>query len=62
MQVPPSAVRMTNGTALELPGFRSVTSPMRPILSPSTPDQLRPHPPFHLIDPMLPDCGWWPRC
>ncbi|ABL71082.1 MULTISPECIES: hypothetical protein [Paracoccus] len=51
-QVPASAIRLVDGTALELPGFRYVTSPIRPILAPSTSDQLQPDPPFHLIDPM----------
>lgn len=52
MQVPPSTILLTNGNTLELPGFRFVTSPIRPILAPSTPDQLQADPPFHLIDPM----------
>ncbi|MTH64050.1 nonribosomal peptide synthetase MxaA [Paracoccus shanxieyensis] len=50
-QVPPSRIRLSDGTALDLPGFRFVTSPIRPILAPSTVDQLQPDPPFHLIDP-----------
>lgn len=51
-QVPPSAIRLLDGTAVELPGFRYVTSPIRPILATSTQDQLQADPPFHLIDPM----------
>lgn len=51
MEVPSSAIRLADGTATELPGFRFVTSPIRPILAPSTPDQVQPDPPYHLIDP-----------
>ncbi len=53
-RVPPSAIRLADGTGLELPGFRYVTSPIRPILAPSTAKQLQPDPPFHLIDPVPP--------
>lgn len=48
--VPDVPLRLLDGTPLRLPGFSYVTSPIRPILAPSTPDQLQPDPPFHLID------------
>lgn len=51
MQVPASPIQLADGTAMTLPGFRFVTSPIRPILAPSTGDQLQPDPPFHLINP-----------
>lgn len=49
--VPPQPIRLTDGTAIQLPGFAFVTSPIRPIMAPSTPDQLQPDPRFRLIDP-----------
>lgn len=51
-QVPASAIRLADGTGAELPGFRYVTSPIRPILARSDPGQMQPDPPFHLIDPV----------
>lgn len=48
--VPAFPLRLMDGTRLDLPGFTYVTSPIRPILAPSTPDQLQPDPPYHLID------------
>jgi len=50
-QVPDSPVRLMDGTRFALPGFSYVTSPIRPILAPSTPDQMQGDPPYHLIDP-----------
>lgn len=49
-QVPAFPMRLMDGSRLDLPGFSYVTSPLRPILAPSTPDQLQPDPPYHLID------------
>lgn len=49
-QVPPSAIRLVDGSPLQLPGFRYVAAPLRPITAPSTADQLQADPPFHLID------------
>lgn len=49
-QVPDSPVRLMDGTRFALPGFAYVTSPIRPILAPSQPDQMQPDPPYHLID------------
>lgn len=49
-QVPDSPLRLTDGTRFVLPGFGYVTSPIRPILAPSVPDQMQADPPFHLID------------
>ena len=51
-EVPASAIRLTDGTATELPGFTFVTSPLRPITAPSSPDQMQREPAFHLIDPL----------
>ncbi len=48
-EVPGSEIRLTDGERVGLPGFEFVTSPIRPILAPSTPDQLRPDPPFRLV-------------
>lgn len=44
------AIRLSDGRSLSLPGFSFVTSPIRPILAPSTPDQLQPDPDYRLID------------
>lgn len=49
-EVPAFPLRLMDGTRLDLPGFAYVTSPLRPILAPSTPDQMQPDPPYHLID------------
>lgn len=49
-QVPAFPMRLMDGTRLDLPGFSYVTSPIRPILAPSTPEQLQADPPYHLID------------
>lgn len=48
--VPPQSIRLTDRTAIQLPGFAFVTSPIRPIMAPSTRDQLQPDPRFRLID------------
>lgn len=50
-EVPPSPIRLSDGSAALLPGFAFVTSPIRPLMAPSTRDQLQPDPRFHLIDP-----------
>ncbi|ARC37321.1 nonribosomal peptide synthetase MxaA [Paracoccus yeei] len=49
-KVPDVPLRLMDGTRFALPGFSFVTSPIRPILAPSTPDQVQPDPPYHLID------------
>lgn len=49
-EVPGAPIRLTDGTEAHLPGFRFVTSPIRPLAAPSTPDQLLPDPVYHLID------------
>lgn len=48
-QVPASPIRLSDGSALSLPGFSFVASPLRPITDTSGPDRLQPDPPFHLI-------------
>lgn len=53
-EVPPSTIRLTDGSTMELPGFGFVTSPLRPITAPSSPEQMRSEPAFHLID-LLPN-------
>lgn len=50
-EVPPSAIRFSDGTETQLPGFSFVTSPLRPITDRSSPDQMQPEARFHLIDP-----------
>ncbi|RMC36617.1 nonribosomal peptide synthetase MxaA [Paracoccus alkanivorans] len=50
-EVPSSPIRLSNGAEAVLPGFSFVTSPIRPLTAPSSPDQLLPDPEFRLIDP-----------
>lgn len=50
-EVPPSPIRLSDGTQTRLPGFRFVTSPIRPLAAPSTGDQLLADPVYRLIDP-----------
>lgn len=50
-EVPPSAIRFSDGSGAQIPGFRFVTSPLRPLTDPTSPDQLLPDPRFRLIDP-----------
>lgn len=48
-EVPPSPVRLSDGTEMNLPGFVFVAAPLRPITDQSSPAQLLPDPPFRLI-------------
>lgn len=50
-EVPGATIRLSDGSEARLPGFVFVTSPIRPILAPSTRDQLQPNPPFLRVDP-----------
>lgn len=50
-EVPPSPLMLSDGSRAQLPGFTFVTSPLRPILAPSSPDQLLPDARYRLIDP-----------
>lgn len=52
-EVPSSLIRFSDGTEARLPGFSFVTSPIRPILAPSTPDQLQPDPDYRLVSTRL---------
>ncbi|WP_315899573.1 nonribosomal peptide synthetase MxaA [Roseovarius atlanticus] len=56
-EVPGATIRMSDGTEVTLPGFGFVTAPIRPILAPSTPDQLQPDPGFPLVDPQFNRAG-----
>lgn len=48
-EVPPSPVRLSDGTQFNLPGFAFVAAPLRPITEQSSPAQLLPDPPYRLI-------------
>lgn len=50
-EVPPSPLLFSDGTRAMLPGFDFVSSPMRPILAPSSPDQLLPDARYRLVGP-----------
>ena len=47
--VPAHMIRLSDGREVRLPGFEFVTSPIRPIMAPSTQDRLRPDPAFQLV-------------
>lgn len=49
-EVPGSVIRFSDGSETRLPGFSFVTAPIRPILAPSTPDQLQPDPDYRLVN------------
>lgn len=51
-EVPPSPLLLSDGSRVQLPGFSFVSSPLRPILAPSSPDQLMPDARYRLINPM----------
>lgn len=54
-EVAPSPIRILDAQGAarqaEIPGFSFVTSPIRPLLAPSAPEQMRPDPHYRLIDP-----------
>lgn len=49
-EVPPSPIRLSDGTETTLPGFEFVTSPIHPIMMRPGPDEMMPDPAYHLID------------
>ena len=49
-EVPGQMLRLSDGSSLQLPGFSFVASPLRPLTAKLGPDQLRPDPPYQLID------------
>lgn len=51
-EVPASPLMLSDGSRVQLPGFNFVSSPLRPILAPSSPDQLLPDARYRLIDPL----------
>lgn len=51
-EVPPSPLMLSDGSRVQLPGFNFVSSPLRPILAPSSPDQLLPDARYRLINPV----------
>lgn len=48
-EVPGASLRLTDGRQVALPGFRFVTSPIRPLMAPSIESELLPDPPYHLV-------------
>lgn len=54
-EVPSSPIRILDaqGVATQdrLPGFAFVASPLRPLLAPTSPGEMKPDPPYRLIDP-----------
>lgn len=50
-KVPASLIRFSDGSEATLPGFVFVSSPLRPVTAPSSPDQMQAEARYHLIDP-----------
>ncbi|MDD2869759.1 nonribosomal peptide synthetase MxaA [Neomegalonema sp.] len=54
-EVPPSPIRILDAqgvaTQARLPGFAFVASPLRPLLAPTSPEEMKPDPPYRLSDP-----------